>query len=94
MSAVSISHAREHLFPLVRQVSEDHVVIEIVTRNGHNAVLMSAEDYESLQETLYLFSTRANAAHILRGLTEARDGRAEPTAPEELAARFENPSSQ
>jgi hypothetical protein len=43
---------------------------------------MSAEDYESLQGTLYLFSTRANATHILRGLAEARDGRAEPIDPE------------
>jgi prevent-host-death family protein len=59
VTAVSISHARENLFPLVRQVNEDHVVIEIVARNGGNAALMSAEDYESLQETLYLFSTRA-----------------------------------
>jgi antitoxin YefM len=90
VAAVSISHARENLFPLVRQVSEDHVVIEIVARNGANAVLMSAEDYESLQETLYLFSTRANATHILRGLAEARDGSAEPTDPEQLADRFED----
>jgi antitoxin YefM len=88
VTAVSISHAREHLFPLVRQVNEDHVVIEIVARHGGNAVLMSAEDYESLQETLYLFSTRANATHILRGLAEARDGGAELTDIEALAARF------
>ena len=89
MTAVRISHARENLFPLVRQVSEDHVVIEIVARNGGNAILMSALDYESLQETLYLFSTRANAALILRRLAEARDSRAEPTDPDELAKRFE-----
>ncbi len=88
MTAVSISHARDNLFPLVRQVNEDHVVIEIVTRHGGNAVLMSSEDYESLQETLYLFSTRANATHILRGLAEARDGRAEPADLETLATRF------
>ena len=88
MAAVSISQARENLFPLVRQVNEDHVIIEIVTRHGGNAVLMSAEDYESLQETLYLFSTRANAVHILRGLAEAREGAAEPTGLEDLAARF------
>jgi hypothetical protein len=41
-----------------------------------------------LQETLYLFSTRANAVHILRGLAEARDGAAQPIGLEELAARF------
>ncbi len=88
MAAVSISQAREKLFPLVRQVNEDHVVIEIVARNGGNAVLMSAEDYESLQETLYLFSTRANAVHLLRGLAEAREGTAQPADLEALATRF------
>src|SRR5262245_16421143 len=94
VTAVSISHAREHLFPLVRQVNEDHVVIEIVARHGGNAVLMSAGDYESLQETLYLFSTRANAGHILRGLAEARHGRAEPTDPDVLAVPFEVPAAE
>jgi antitoxin YefM len=89
VTAVSISHARDQLFPLVRRVNEDHVVIEIVSRHGGNAVLMSAEDYESLQETLYLFSTHANATHILRGLAEARDGRAEPVDIDVLAARFD-----
>jgi antitoxin YefM len=77
---------------LVRQVNEDHIAIEIVTRHGGNAVLMAAEDYESLQETLYLFSTRANALHILRGLAEARDGAAVPTDLEELADRFGAPN--
>jgi len=94
MTAVSISNARENLFPLVRQVNEDHVAIEIVARNGGNAVLLSAEDYESLQETLYLFSTRANAIHILRGLAEAREGTAQPTELETLAARFGVPAEE
>ena len=94
MTAVSISHARDQLFPLVRRVNEDHVVIEIVARHGGNAVLMSAEDYESLQETLYLFSTRANATHILRGLAEAREGRAELTDIESLGYRFDVPASE
>jgi antitoxin YefM len=88
VTAVSISHARDQLFPLVRRVNEDHVVIEIVSRHGGNAVLMSAEDYESLQETLYLFSTRANATHLLRGLAEAREGGAEPIDVDSLAGRF------
>lgn len=88
MTAVSLSQARENLFPLVRQVNDDHTVIEIVARNGGNAVLMSAEDYESLQETLHLFSTRANASHILRGLAEARNGQAQPMDLDELVARY------
>lgn len=91
MTAISISQARETLFPLVRQVNDDHIAIEIVARNGGNAVLMSAEDYESLQETLYLFSTRANALHLIRGLTEAREGGSQPTDLDTLTARFGTP---
>lgn len=89
MTAVNISHARENLFRLVRKANEDHVVVEIVAGNGGNAVLMSAEDYESLQEMLYLFSTRANATHILRGLGEAREGTAQAAEVDALAARFD-----
>jgi antitoxin YefM len=73
VNSVSISHAREHLFALVRQVNKDHAAVKIISPHDGGAVLMAADDYESLQETLHLLSTRANAAHILRGLAEARD---------------------
>lgn len=66
MTAVSADQAREDLFPLVRQVNEDHTVIEIVARDGGNAVLMSIEDYEYFQRTLRHLATRAGAAHLLR----------------------------
>jgi antitoxin YefM len=73
MTAVTISQAREQLFPLVRQVNEDHSTVEIVSRNG-NAVLMSADDYSSMQETLYLLSTPANAARLSRSIDQLRAG--------------------
>jgi PHD/YefM family antitoxin component YafN of YafNO toxin-antitoxin module len=60
-----------------------------MTRQAGDPAPMSAEDYESLQETLYLLSTHANATHLLRGLAEARDGRAEPTDVDALAIRFD-----
>jgi prevent-host-death family protein len=51
VTAVTITNARANLGALIRQVNEDHVAIEIVAHGG-NAVLMSAEDYGSLKETL------------------------------------------
>jgi hypothetical protein len=45
---------------------------------------MSAEGHESLQETVQLLSTRANAVHILCGLAEAREGAAQPAGLQEL----------
>ena len=73
MTAIPISKAREQLFPLVREVNEDHSVIEIVGKDG-NAILMSAADYSSWQETLYLLSTPANAAHLAASIAQARAG--------------------
>lgn len=73
MTAVPISKAREQLFPLVREVNEDHSVVEIVGKDG-NAILMSAADYAAWQETLHLLSTPANAAHLVASIAQARAG--------------------
>jgi antitoxin YefM len=87
MTAVTIADARENLIGLVRHVCEDHVAIEIVAHGG-NAVLMSAEDYGSMRETLYLFSTPANGLAILGAMAEMRAGGGRVFTPEELAGRF------
>ena len=56
MEIVSASEARANLFSLVEQVNKDHVPRIITSRKG-DAVLLSKEDWESLQETIYLQST-------------------------------------
>ncbi|NLE81855.1 MAG: type II toxin-antitoxin system prevent-host-death family antitoxin [Rhodococcus sp.] len=71
--AITASEARKTLFPLIRQVNEDHNPIEIVS-NGGSAVLMSKEDYDSLEETAYLLRSPANARHLMKSLDEARAG--------------------
>ena len=55
MEILSASEARANLFGLVEQVNNDHLPREITSRKG-NAVLLSKEDWDSLQETLYLQS--------------------------------------
>lgn len=57
MRTVALSEAKDRLSALVDDVSTTHEIIH-VTRHGHTAaVLMSADDLESLQETLRLLST-------------------------------------
>jgi len=73
VTAMSISQARDQLFPLVKRVNADHTTIEIVAKDG-NAVLMSAEDYASILETLYLYSTPANIAHLVRSFAQLDAG--------------------
>ena len=84
--AISASEARSHLFPLIQQVNDDHVPVRISSKGG-DAVLMSAEDFDSWQETIYLLRSPANARRLMEAV--ARDKSSQGTvikAMEELQA--------
>ncbi len=71
--AVTVSEARKTLFPLIEQVNDDHVPVEITSKRG-SAVLMSLEDYQALQETAHLLRVPANARRLLESLAQAQSG--------------------
>ena len=71
---ISASEARSHLFPLIQQVNDDHAPVRITSRSG-DAVLMSAEDYDSWQETIYLLRSPANARRLMEAIARDREGR-------------------
>lgn len=51
------SQARKDLYKIIKSVNENSIPIEINGRTENDsAVIMSAKDYKSLQETLYLMS--------------------------------------
>jgi antitoxin YefM len=62
MKILSASEARANLFSLVEQVNKDHLPRIITSRQG-DAVLLSKDDWESIQEALYL--------HAISGLVES-----------------------
>ena len=68
--AISASEARSCLFPLIQQVNDDHVSVRIKSNAG-DAVLMSAQDFDSWQETVYLLRSPANAGRLTEAV--ARD---------------------
>ena len=55
MDILNASDARANFFGLVEQVNQDHCPRFITSRKG-DAVLISKQDWDSLQETLYLQS--------------------------------------
>jgi antitoxin YefM len=84
--AITATEARKRLFPLIKQVNDDRVAIEIVSNHGR-AYLVAADDYESMEETDYLLRSPANAARLLVAAEEVRRGRALlPQSMEELEA--------
>lgn len=73
--AISASEARATLYPLIERVNTDHEPIRIRSRAG-DAVLMSADDYDSWQETVYLLRSPENARRLMEAV--ARDKAGEP----------------
>ncbi|MFF4922277.1 MULTISPECIES: type II toxin-antitoxin system Phd/YefM family antitoxin [unclassified Kitasatospora] len=71
--AISASEARTQLFPLIKKVNDDHAPIRITSKGG-DAVLMSAEDYDSWQETIYLLRSPANAQRLMEAVARDRAG--------------------
>jgi len=69
MIIVTRSEARANLYRLIDQTAESHEPIHIVGKRT-NAVLLSAEDWESIQKTLYLLSVPDIRESIKRGMAE------------------------
>jgi len=75
MTAITYTAARETLASTMDTVCENHSPV-IITRNRDQAVvLMSLEDYESLQETAYLLRAPANARRLIESMHELKEGR-------------------
>ncbi len=55
MISLTATEARKTFFELIKKSNQTHEIFEVQHKMG-NAVLMSADEYESLQETLYLLS--------------------------------------
>ena len=56
MSTINITNARQNLFQLVADVNVGFNPITIVNNTGKNAVLISEDEWKSIEETLYLSS--------------------------------------
>lgn len=54
MDTVSVNQFRDKLKSFVEQVVTDHTPLKVVRRGGEAFVVMSAEDWEREQETLYV----------------------------------------
>ena len=70
MKAITYTAARESLASTMDRVCLDHDPV-IITRNRDQAVVMiSLEDYESLEETAYLLRSPANARRLLDSISD------------------------
>lgn len=75
MTAITYTAARENLASTMDRVCSDHSPV-IITRNRDQAVVMlSLEDYESLQETAYLLRSPTNAKRLIESMESLGAGK-------------------
>ena len=75
--SITASEARQRLFPLIEEVNDDQIAVEIVSKKG-TAYLLSADEYHSLKETVRLLRSPRNAERLRASIAEARTGGAVP----------------
>jgi antitoxin YefM len=74
MTTIPLAEARANLSKLVDEAVSTHQRVE-VTKNGRRAaVILSAEDYDSMVETLDILSDRELVADIQGARAEAERG--------------------
>lgn len=77
MEAVSCSEARENLKSMIDEVVADRAPLAITRQRGEGAVLVSASEWASIEETLYLLRPPKNAERLLevvRGFGAGEEG--------------------
>ena len=75
MNAATITDAKSNLEKIIRQVNSDAEPLVICADDGQKAVLLSENEFNSWQETIYLLSSPANAAHLKKSIAQAKSGK-------------------
>jgi antitoxin YefM len=75
MSTISYTTAREKLAQTMDRVCDDHEPVVITRQKQRSVVMLSLEDYDSLQETAYLLRSRVNARRLLAATQQLEAGK-------------------
>jgi antitoxin YefM len=68
MDATTYTQARKNFAKVMNRVCDDHAPLIITRQNERPVVMMSLEDYNAIQETLYLIKSPRNAARLAKAL--------------------------
>ncbi len=82
MDTVSVNKFRDNLKNYVEQVAQEHLPLKVTRRSGEDFVVISAEDWEREQETLYILQNsslmkqiaESSASHAKRSGYKPKDG--------------------
>jgi len=74
MNTITYTAARSNLAQTMKDVCADHEPV-IITRKDEAVVMLSLEDYKSLEETAYLLRSPKSAKRLLASVAELEGGK-------------------
>ena len=74
MNSVSVNKFRDNLKRLVEQVINTHVPLKVTRRGGDDFVVVSADDWEREQETLFILQNNSLMQQIADSLRTHEKG--------------------
>ncbi|WHA04317.1 type II toxin-antitoxin system prevent-host-death family antitoxin [Candidatus Bandiella numerosa] len=72
MDAITYTKARKNFTQTMNKVCDDHAPLIITRQNQKPIVMMSLEDYNSIEETLYLLKNSKNASRLSKALDDLK----------------------
>ncbi|MGV3766427.1 MAG: type II toxin-antitoxin system Phd/YefM family antitoxin [Chitinophagaceae bacterium] len=70
MRVVNYSEFRNNLAQNLNAVNEDREIVVVSRTQGKNVVVMDLDEYNAIQETLHLSSTKANRSRLEEAISE------------------------
>lgn len=67
MNAINVTQARANLFKIMAFVNENAQPVTLTNNKGKNAVLIGEDDWNAIQETMYLNSVPGMPESLLKG---------------------------
>lgn len=72
MDAMTYTQARKNFSWTMDKVCDDHSPIIITRQSRHPVIMISLEDYNAIQETLYLMRSQKNYSRLLESVENVR----------------------
>ena len=84
MNSISVNQFREKLKHFVETVIKEHQPLKVTRRNGENFVVISVEDWEREQETLYILQNQSLMQQIAKSQVTHQANKGYKPSAEEL----------
>lgn len=75
MKTMTYSYARQNLADTMDHVCQDHDPVVVTSKNNKAVVIMSLDDYESMNESAYLLRSPKNANRLLASIKQISAGK-------------------